>query len=400
MKQTIIYKLCPDKSQSDHLHNLALIATKLYNIDNYTRRKAWEETGKIPNWYDQKKTLKTNHWYKLLPSQTAQEVCHSLHNAYGSWFRLRKGSPEKHNPPGFRKKSVLSPLSFYQHFRIDNSQLRLSMSMKYRSEHQLTHLNIPFISWKPSDGNPKFCQILHKKNNWYAHIVFEDQEPIPAFNEKVMAIDLGIINTATTVDSEGRSHIYSGKQIMAIQHYFNKERAKLQSVLAKQYPNRKSSRSMRIMSAKRNRQLNQALHNHSKRIIDDCASKNIKVLVVGDITNIRSGKRWNKKASQKLHSWSFSKFAQQLEYKAVRAGIRFVRVNEKYTSITCSKCGTRKKSHRKHRGLLVCKTCGNTVNADVNGATNILNKYLRDFISRSIGDVASPSVTRLRGVVA
>ena len=32
------------------------------------------------------------------------------------------------------------------------------------------------------------------------------------------------------------------------------------------------------------------------------------------------------------------------------------------------------KNNRKHRGLYVCKKCGFVVNADVNGALNILKK--------------------------
>jgi len=122
-------------------------------------------------------------------------------------------------------------------------------------------------------------------------------------------------------------------------------------------------------------------------------------LVVGDITNIRKDKNFGKVGNQKLHSWSFSKFIQQLEYKAMKAGIRFVRVNEAYTSQTCSVCKIIRKSNRKHRGLYVCKRCGNTINADVNGAVNILKKYLQDFLSRSIGNVALPSVARIQNVV-
>jgi|GEM_PF-6537083 len=38
------------------------------------------------------------------------------------------------------------------------------------------------------------------------------------------------------------------------------------------------------------------------------------------------------------------------------------------------------------------------MNADVNGAVNILKKYLRDFLSRSIGKVAMPSVARITNV--
>ena len=51
-----------------------------------------------------------------------------------------------------------------------------------------------------------------------------------------MAVDLGIINTAVTVDNNGNSKIYSGKQILSIQHYFNKEKSKIQGKITKQYP--------------------------------------------------------------------------------------------------------------------------------------------------------------------
>ena len=61
-----------------------------------------------------------------------------------------------------------------------------------------------------------------------------------------------------------------------------------------------------------------------------------------------------------------------IKYKAQGYGIEVVMVDEAYTSQTCSVCGTRDKSDRKHRGLYVCKHCGAVLNADVNGARNIL----------------------------
>lgn len=398
MKQTIVYKLKPSFEQEKHLHNLCSIATKLYNTDNYIRRQEWEKTGKIPNAYAQKKLLKANHWFKLLPSQTAQEVIFNLQRNYNSWFKLRK-KDNKAKPPKFRKKDMLSPLSFYQQFKIIDNKLRISMSLKYMKEHKIKFIELEFDAWKETKGVPKFCQILFKKGEWFAHVVYEIPEPKINLNENVMAVDLGIINTAVTVDTKGSSNIYSGKQILAIQHYFNKEKAKLQSKLTKQYPKRHWSRTLNILQNKQKRQINQALHTYSKAVITDCKKKNIKTLVVGDITDIRKGKHWKKKSSQKLHSWSFSKFIQQLEYKAVRAGIRFVRMNEAYTSQKCSICKTVRKSNRKHRGLYHCKKCNNLINADVNGAVNLLKKYLQDFLSRSIGNVALPSVTRLQNVV-
>lgn len=74
-------------------------------------------------------------------------------------------------------------------------------------------------------------------------------------------------------------------------------------------------------------------------------------------------------------------------------------MSERNTSKTCSVCETVKRSNRKHRGMYKCK-CGNTMNADINGAVNILKKYLQEqSISRSIGVVATPAVWRNYNVV-
>ena len=274
MKQTIKFKLNPNFEQEKHLHNLCSIATKLYNTDNYQRREQWEKTGKIPSVYMQKKLLKDNHWFKLLPSQTAQEVIFNLQRNYNSWFKLRK-KDNKANPPMFRKKEMLSVISFYQQFKIVDDKIRLSMSMKYRAEHKIKLIEIPFDEWKQPIGLPKFCQIVFDKSKWYAHIVYEVAEQSPALNDKVMAVDEGIVITGATCDTEGNTKIYSGRQILAIQHYFNKEKAKLTSKLTKQYPNRHSSRVLRALQKKQNRQINQSLHTHSKAIITDCLKKGI-----------------------------------------------------------------------------------------------------------------------------
>jgi len=397
MKQTIKYRLNPNFEQEKHLHNLCSIATKLYNTDNYQRREAWDKTGKIPNVYTQKKALKDNSWFKLLPSQTAQEVIFNLQRNYNSWFKLRK-KDDKANPPMFRKKEMLSVISFYQQFKIIDDKIRLSMSMKYRAENKIKLLEIEFSNWKQQQGIAKFCQIIFDKGKWYAHIVYDIEEKYPVLNDNVMAVDLGIINTAVTSDTNGDTKIYSGKQILAMQHYFNKEKAKLTSTLTKQYPKRQKSRTIRILQQKQTRQINQALHTHSKAIVTDCVKKGIKTLLVGDLKDIRKDKNFGKKTNQKLHSWSFSKFTQQLEYKCMKVGIRFVRVNEAYSSQTCSHCGQVRKANRKHRGLYVCKACKYKINADVNGSVNILKKYLQDFLSRSIGVVAMPSVARITNI--
>lgn len=400
MKQTVKYKLNPTEEQENHLHNLSLIATKLYNTDNYQRRSEWEETGKIPSVYDQKKELKENHWYRLLPSQTAQEVIFNLQRNYNSWFKLRK-EDKTANPPKFRKKEKLSPITFYQQFKVIKDKIKLSVSRKYKKEREINSLEINFDLWEENEGTAKMCQIIFDKGKWYAHIVYEIEEPKTKLNNKVMAIDIGVLNTAVTRDNQGNSTIYKGGELLSIQRYFNKVMGNLKSKLMKQNPKRHSSKALRNLSKKRNAQINQILHTKSKEIVNEAKKNDVKTIAIGDIRNIRKNSNHGRKNNQKLHSWSFSKLTQQIEYKAIQSGIRFVRVNERDTSKSCSCCGTVRKSNRVKRGLYKCKICGRIQNADVNGATNILQKYLQLFPKedRSSGCVAQPKVSMVENVL-
>jgi putative transposase len=61
-------------------------------------------------------------------------------------------------------------------------------------------------------------------------------------------------------------------------------------------------------------------------------------------------------------------FAQRLEHKA--AG-RVEKVNPAYTSQTCSACGITDREARESQAVFRCRSCGNTLNADVNAARNI-----------------------------
>lgn len=59
-------------------------------------------------------------------------------------------------------------------------------------------------------------------------------------------------------------------------------------------------------------------------------------------------------------------------YKAEEHGIKVRAVDEAYTSQMCSVCSSVDKYSRKYRGLYVCKHCGTVLNADNDGAKNIL----------------------------
>ena len=111
--------------------------------------------------------------------------------------------------------------------------------------------------------------------------------------------------------------------------------------------------------------------------------KGVTHIVLGDLSGIRDNINYSKRLNQQLHNWNFAQLIDFIKYKAERIGITVELISEKYTSQTCCSCGTVDKSNRKTRGLYVCN-CGNKINADRNGANNILKRYLRNRSSGSV----------------
>ena len=69
------------------------------------------------------------------------------------------------------------------------------------------------------------------------------------------------------------------------------------------------------------------------------------------------------------------KFFNMLDYKSKWQGKTFVKVDPKYTSQTCSKCGCISPDNRKSQSKFQCIECGFETNADVNAAKNIKGRY-------------------------
>lgn len=90
MLLTYQFELRVNEMMSIILGHLSYAASKLYNVGNY-ERKEYKSLGFdiMPDWYDQKKRLKDNIWYKSLPSQTSQDVLARLNEAWKSYFVLK-----------------------------------------------------------------------------------------------------------------------------------------------------------------------------------------------------------------------------------------------------------------------------------------------------------------------
>ena len=87
---------------------------------------------------------------------------------------------------------------------------------------------------------------------------------------------------------------------------------------------------------------------------------------------VQKKQKKSRKAEREKHEkWAFSELRNFIEYKARLAGSLVQYINPKNTSRQCSVCSYISKNNRKNQAEFVCRSCGNSENADYNAAKNI-----------------------------
>lgn len=389
----------PTKEESLILGLMGYAAYKLWNVANYERRN-WKELGleEYPDWYDQTKRLKTNFFYKNLPSQSAQRTLKKLDESWESYYSLKKsGGVESPNPPRFKRDKMY--VVFVQNaiqvlgdgtFRFTiPKQLKAHLREEHNLEVQFLYLKIGRLSGLR--GIKEVQVSFREDGKLKLSIVYEvDLPKEKPDNGRYLSIDLGIKNNFTCYDSANvSSFILSGW--LAKTHWFDKEIARFQSISAGQqaaqgvqYP-KPSKKVLRLYERRRAVQKD-FLHKSARFLVDYCVENNLHTIILGDWTKIRENpdgtpKDWGRKGNAKLHAFPFKKLLKILTYKCALVGIRLLVRSEAYTSqcppdsIGFSKEFS-EKQNRKHRGLFVHDCV--QYNADSVGAFNILRKFLLD----------------------
>ena len=199
-----------------------------------------------------------------------------------------------------------------------------------------------------------------------------------------MSIDFGLNNLMTCYISNGKTLILSGRQLLSINRYFDKKINYYQSISDNQqsvrgikYP--KKSKRIKKLYEKGNKQIKHLIHSATKQIIEFAKLNKVDIIIIGDITNIRTDNNIGKINNQKFHKLPFKIIENQIRYKAKENNIKIETQEESYTS-TCSPNSIEVnkeyaiKKNRKYRGLY--KEDNKIYNADCVGSYNILRKYL------------------------
>nr|WP_198003833.1 RNA-guided endonuclease TnpB family protein [Methanocaldococcus sp. FS406-22] len=364
------------KEQWIILNHLTYSASKLWNVANYQIIQGNVKLSEL------EKKLKDNFWYKNLHSQSAQAVLQKLKIAWINFFKQHAKRPR------FQPKDGHFPVKWKKDgFRIIGNMLRLSLSkqtrnyLKERHGIESKYLWVGLPKALPLDAvQVKEVEIvphdIYGERFYVLHLIYKKEvNPHKPKEEKVMAIDLGVRNLATVVvEGEKQPVIFDGRILLSKLRWFAKETARIKSIIAEQ--GLKSCKRLARLAVKERNYVKDYIHKISRWIVDLANNNGVSRIVIGDlsksITKIDIGDRVN----QQLHKIPFGKLINMIMYKAEELGIKVEQIDESYTSQKCSICGMIRKSNRKYRGLYVCSKCGTVINADVNGARNILFKVV------------------------
>lgn len=213
-----------------------------------------------------------------------------------------------------------------------------------------------------SDAKFGTMRIVIKNNTLVAQIVYDAAEPVLKSDGNVMGIDLGIKCPAVSYCSDGSVKFYGNgrknKYMRRHYAYLRKKMQKAKHITAVKRINDKEQRIMRDID-----------HKLSHDIVETAVAHNVKVIKLEQLQNIRSTTRKSRKNNYSLHTWSFYRLAQFIEYKAKLAGVTVEYVNPAYTSQVCPICGN--VQHAEDRNY-ACR-CGFHIHRDLLGAMNICN---------------------------
>lgn len=380
-------------SKSDYrtLRTLCFAAKNLTNEAIYNIRQQFFDDGTYLSYGENYKLLKNSMNYKTLNSNISQQILREVDGSFRSFFGLMrlakegKYSYDNISLPSYLPKDGYATLVI-GFVRIRGNRLILPYSNLFRRTHSPIEIRIPPVL---KDKKIKEIRIIPKLNARFFEIQYiyeEDCIQRDLNKDNALAIDLGISNLATAVSSTGHSFIIDGKRLKSINQWFNKRNAKLQCIKDKQGLQKKTTDRQKMLLLKHSNRVNDYMNKAARIIINYCIDNDIGRLVIGYNEDFQRNADMGKANNQTFTHIPFGRLRDKLKYLCEFNGIEYMAVEESYTSKASffdkddipvySKKNTCRhvfSGRRVSRGMYETSK-GYRLNADVNGALNILKK--------------------------
>ena len=380
-----------NKKEFRNLKYLSHIAKNLTNEAIYNIRQYYFNKKKYLSYNENYKMLKNSENYKKLNSNMAQQILKEVDGSFKSFFGLLKLAKNgqyngKIKLPNYLAKDGFTTL-IIGFVRLKDDMLIVPYSNSFKKTHQEVKVKLPSVL---KDKKIKEIRIIPKQHSRYFEIqyIYEVEEVQRELNkENALGIDLGIDNLCTCVTNNGKDFIIDGRKLKSINQFYNKRNASLQAL---KDTKKKIKGKIKLLQAKiamkRNNRVNDYLSKTARTIINYCIENDIGKIVIGYNVTFQRNSNIGKVNNQNFVNIPYGKLRNKLEYLCDMYGIECILQEESYTSkasffdrddLPIYNADNPQEyifsGRRVKRGLYMTKK-GNLINADVNGALNILRK--------------------------
>ncbi|OZH53996.1 transposase [Hydrocoleum sp. CS-953] len=377
----------PDKELIAILEFICSESHKLTNCGIYYGRQLFFKSKKIIGKYDLEKEYKSNKHYQALYSQAAQQILRSVAESFKSFKELNKKYKKGNlhfqpRIPKYRKKDGLAIVTYpKQALRIVGNQIRIPLGTTIKRWFKLDSFLIPMPS-NLQFVDLKELRILPRNQCFYVEFVYKKEvAPQHELNpQNVLGIDPGINNWLSCVSNVGTSLIIDGCKVKSLNQWYNKRVSTLKEGKPQGYWDEQLAK----ITEKRNRQMRDAVNQAARLVVNHCIKHQIGTVVFG----WNQGQRQEANLGQVTQSFvqiPTAKLKERVKQLCEEHKIKFVATEESYTSKASFLDGDflptfgeklegwKASGKRVKRGMYQTGK-GLLVNADLNGAANILRK--------------------------
>ena len=234
------------------------------------------------------------------------------------------------------------------------------------------------------------CQLVYKRPKWFLYLTYSFQPIQHALDsQRILGVDLGesIALCASSICENTAPMKLPGGEITAFAKELEARKRSLQKQAAHCGEGRIGHGTKTRVSdvyKMENRIANfrsTINHRYSKALIDYAVKHQYGTIQMEDLSGIKSDTGFPKF----LQHWTYYDLQAKIEAKAKEYGIKVVKVDPRYTSQRCSRCGHICKENRPNQAQFSCVNCGYKENADFNASQNLSIKGIDKIIKKELG---------------
>jgi IS605 OrfB family transposase len=393
-----------DKDNQAIIDYICSESNKVFNCAVYYARQIYFKAHRYTGKTELGKQLKTNKHFQAMHSQAAQQTCHSVFESFKSFKALnnlfKRGElPEKPRPPKYRKTGLNIVSYPKQALKLKEGNIRIPLGSQVKAWFGIDSFTIPMPS------NLKFkdireLRILPRNQCFYAEFVYKLESVETNLNpDNALGIDPGMDNWLTCVSTVGTSFVVDGKHVKSLNRWYNKK----VSTIKEGKPQGFWSKKLAHLTELRNRQMREAVNKAARLVINHCLENNIGTVVFGWNQGQKQASNMGSKNNQKWVQVPTARLKDRISSLCEQYGIRFVETEESYTSSSSfvdgdylpeygEKPNNWKPSGRRVKRGLYRTALNWYINADCNGAANILRK-VATMLGLNLGGVGRVPLT-------